>query len=148
MCSRRGGGLFIGDVRQYAFTYAREKRALHTLALARPARERRDHLSFSLCRTRFFRSPRRSTFRRCIAALEMAYGIAYWSEGRASAAITVLLPAGFCGCTSARLPFLSPDATRRTLSDVAYKRRKFVINAFAFCDQRKTMMDYKIVGHF
>lgn len=88
MCSRRGGGLFIGDVRQYAFTYAREKRALHMLALARPVREREGGISFflflSLIRARFFRSPRRSsTFRRCIAALEMAYGIAYWSEGRA-----------------------------------------------------------------
>lgn len=47
MCSRRGGGLFIGDVRQYAFTYEREKRALHTLALARSVRERRN-LSLSL----------------------------------------------------------------------------------------------------
>jgi len=36
------------------------------------------------------------------AALERAYGMAYWSEGRAGAAITALLPAGFCGCTSPR----------------------------------------------
>ncbi|KAL6261435.1 hypothetical protein P5V15_006528 [Pogonomyrmex californicus] len=33
--------------------------------------------------------------------LASAYGMAYWSEGRASAAITVLLPGGFCGCTLA-----------------------------------------------
>lgn len=88
--------------REKGITYARVSAVCVREEVSRP-------FSFSLIRTRFFRSPRRSsTFRRCIAALEMAYGIAYWSEGRASAAITVLLPAGFCGCTSTRLGLARP----------------------------------------
>jgi len=70
-----------------------------------------------------------------------------------SAAITVLLPAGFCGCTSARrsLPYTSlssPDTalrTRRSSPDVACKQRKCVINAVAR-DLRKAAV--KVVEYF
>lgn len=98
------------------------------LALADSAREGSAQVSFSLLfsfslerelassvrRRRCSRAP----LRPAVQHLARAYGMAYWSEGRASAAITVLLPAGFCGCTSARsalhVPFLpgcnSPNA--------------------------------------
>lgn len=96
------------------------------LALADSAREGsvQGSLSLFFSLTLFLKkelasSVRRRRHRRCSRApsrpaalhLARAYGIAYWNEGRASAAITVLLPAGFCGCTSARsashVPFLS-----------------------------------------
>lgn len=44
-------------------------------------------------------------------ALRRAYGMAYWSGGRASAAITALLPAGFFGCASKWLSLFPLRAT-------------------------------------
>jgi len=100
------------------------------------------------------------------AALERAYGMAYWSEGRAGAAITALLPAGFCGCTSPRpasrsyLPlslslFLSlldatllaqtaPSLSIRSRC-IACERRKCAVNAFGQCGLRKLTIECEIV---